>query len=293
MDYRDIRFIPKRNAIEQLYFDKLGIVTPVVASGEPPVPPVEPDVLCFTAEEANSSVGMAHFGTNQTTTKPMIYLSYDATNWIIWDGTDIALANIGDKVYMYGYNPNGISSSENNYSSFTITGGRVAASGDVTNLLAFGGKTELTAFYCFFRLFNNCKFLTAPPKLPATTLAPNCYQYMFVNCSNLAQAPALPATILTYASQCYFGMFGNCTSLTTAPELPASKPGYGCYEYMFVGCTSLSSVKCLATDITATNCTLGWLDGVSASGTFTKSANMSGWPINANGIPSGWTVADA
>jgi hypothetical protein len=194
---------------------------------------------------------------------------------------------------MYGDNPNGISSSENNYSSFTITGGRVAASGDVTNLLAFGGKTELSASYCFFRLFNNCKFLTAPPKLPATTLAPNCYQYMFVNCSNLAQAPALPATIVANSSQCYFSMFGNCTHLAQAPELPASKPGYGCYEYMFLGCTSLSSVKCLATDITETNCTFGWLDGVSASGTFTKAANMSGWPRNANGIPAGWTVVDA
>lgn len=60
---------------------------------------------------------------------------------------------------------------------------------------------------------------------------------------------------------------------------------------MFNGCTNLNSVTCLATDISATDCTKDWLDGVAATGTFTKAASMTGWTIDsASGIPTGWTV---
>ena len=61
---------------------------------------------------------------------------------------------------------------------------------------------------------------------------------------------------------------------------------------MFQGCTSLKSVTCLATDISAINCTKYWLKGVAASGTFTKAASTN-WPTNSSsGIPSGWTRVD-
>jgi len=66
-----------------------------------------------------------------------------------------------------------------------------------------------------------------------------------------------------------------------------------CYQQMFYGCTSLTSIKCLATDVSASDCTSNWVDGVAASGTFTKAASMSSWSTGNNGIPSGWTVVDA
>jgi len=59
---------------------------------------------------------------------------------------------------------------------------------------------------------------------------------------------------------------------------------------MFYGCTSLNNIKCLATDISASYCTIGWVTGVAATGTFTKAASMTNWTTGANGIPSGWTV---
>ena len=62
---------------------------------------------------------------------------------------------------------------------------------------------------------------------------------------------------------------------------------------MFYGCSNLTSVTCLATDISAYFCTKYWLDGVAATGTFTKAATMSIWPEGTSGIPSGWTVKDA
>lgn len=66
---------------------------------------------------------------------------------------------------------------------------------------------------------------------------------------------------------------------------------------MFYNCIHLKSVTCLATDISANNCTYYWLSGVAATGTFNKAASMTTWPTgpysyNVNGIPVGWTVVN-
>jgi len=62
---------------------------------------------------------------------------------------------------------------------------------------------------------------------------------------------------------------------------------------MFSYCANLNSVTCLATNISATDATSDWLEGVAATGTFTKAVGMTGWtPNSSSGIPSGWTVVD-
>ena len=147
--------------------------------------------------------------------------------------------------------------------------------------------TTLT-YQCYNSMFQGCKSLTQAPVLPANSLVRDCYKYMFAGCTNLTTAPELPAT--TLAQDCYNSMFDGCTSLTNAPELPATTLETGCYSYMFYGCTKLKYIKCLTTDISATNCTQGWVDGVAATGTFVKSLNMSSWTTGINGIPTGWTV---
>lgn len=143
----------------------------------------------------------------------------------------------------------------------------------------------------YFHMFHGCSSLVNAPELPAWNLGNRCYQYMFVDCTSLTNPPVLSVTTLKYG--CYLGMFKGCTSLVNAPELPATTLAEICYEYMFQDCTSLAFVKCLATDTSARHCTVLWLDGVSATGTFTKAAGMSGWTIGNGGIPSGWTVVDA
>ena len=145
---------------------------------------------------------------------------------------------------------------------------------------------------CYINMFAGCTSLTSAPALPATTLAEDCYYNMFAGCTSLTTAPSvLPAT--TLASNCYSSMFYHCTSLTTAPELPATTLAKGCYASMFFGCTSLNYIKCLATDISASNYTNAWVNGVASSGTFVKNPNMSSWTTGYNGIPTGWTVQDA
>jgi len=151
--------------------------------------------------------------------------------------------------------------------------------------------TTLTS-NCYYGMFQGCTSLVnAPSILPATTLASSCYYNMFNGCTSLVNAPELPATTLT--SNCYYGMFADCTSLVNAPDLPATTLADSCYYYMFGGCTSLNYIKCLATDISASNCTSKWVSGVAATGTFIKNPNMSSWTTGINGIPNGWTVVDA
>lgn len=151
--------------------------------------------------------------------------------------------------------------------------------------------TGTIIYKCYDSMFFNCTSLTTAPVLPATTLAEDCYGFMFGECTSLTTAPVLPAT--TLEKGCYNDMFYKCTSLTTAPELPATTLASLCYFYMFYGCSNLNSVICLATDISASSCTSSWLNGVSATGTFTKAASMNDWTTGVDGIPSGWTVVDA
>lgn len=145
--------------------------------------------------------------------------------------------------------------------------------------------------YCYKSMFASCTSLTSAPELPATTLAQRCYGAMFQNCTGLTTAPELPATIL--ANNCYMTMFGGCTSLTTAPELPATTLANYCYSNMFWDCTSLNYIKCLATDISATRCTSGWVGNILTNGTFVKDPNMSSWTTGMSGIPRNWTIVNA
>ena len=149
------------------------------------------------------------------------------------------------------------------------------------------------ADYCYSGMFYGCTSLKTAPELPATTLANYCYNNMFRGCRSLTTAPSvLPSTDVR--SNCYNSMFFNCSSLTTAPVLPATTSlAKYCYQSMFMGCTSLNYIKCLATDISATNCTQGWVDGVASTGTFVKNPNMNDWTEGANGIPTGWTIKNA
>jgi hypothetical protein len=111
---------------------------------------------------------------------------------------------------------------------------------------------------------------------------------MFNGCTSLTIAPALPAMIL--AEGCYQYMFSDCTSLTSAPVLLAITLVDYCYKYMFYRCTKLNYIKCLATNISATECLNNWVFNVSNTGIFIKNNNNTSWPTGNNGIQMGWTV---
>ena len=204
--------------------------------------------LCFTAEEAGSTIKMV----KTSSSAPTVYLETSPTSkegswsdFIIHtsststDGTTITLANVGDKVYFRAKQDNQrFAIGSNDLNKFIMTG-KIAASGNINTLLkADGSVLDLTGRdWCYCYMFQGCTALTQAPELPATTLAYCCYYWMFNNCTSLKQAPKLPAMIL--ADICYESMFSACTSLTQAPKLPATTLTERCYTSMFSGCRNL------------------------------------------------------
>ena len=282
--------------------------------------------LCFTAEQANSTVRISKTG--NPTSKTILY-STDAVNWSAYTiGTDIVLENVGDKVWMKagegGNSGSWFASIMVNY-RFKMTG-LIAASGNLMSIV--DGETETFTAKRFQSLFQGCTSLTTAPALPATTLAKDCYLTMFYNCrslisapavlpaetlvagtseingcygqmfygcTSLTTAPALPAT--TLASYCYPKMFRGCTSLTATPLLPATALPTGCYFEMFEGCTSLATVRTAQTqawgDGTSGDPSLFWLEGVAATGTFYCPTALGTNATITRGVsacPEGWTV---
>lgn len=159
---------------------------------------------------------------------------------------------------------------------------------------AFEGQTTLrnTSKQAFGPVFKGVNVVNASNlMLTALTLSKGIYNSMFNGCSLLVAAPALPAT--TLSEECYTDMFRGCTSLTSAPDLPALTLTKSCYRWMFANCgNNLQHIKCLATNISASQCVYQWFTGCGGTGTFVKNSNMSSWPSGVSGIPSGWTVID-
>ena len=166
------------------------------------------DALCFTAQEAGSTVKLT-----KVKSAPDVNLqtSTNGSSWTPYTVEDvITLANVNDKVYFKAVGSNSVmGSSQSNYNKFVMTG-KIAASGNINSLLEEDEETARTISlagknYCYNGIFNGCTSLTTAPELPATTLANSCYSMMFWRCTSLTQAPVLPAT--TLAERCYNCMF--------------------------------------------------------------------------------------
>lgn len=126
---------------------------------------------------------------------------------------------------------------------------------------------ETVGYYCYYRMFDGCKDLIMPPRLPARKLVKGCYNYMFYGCSSITKAPSL---------------------------LAESHEGEFNYAYMFHSCSSLSYIKMMSVDIFNLNSryisTLNWVSGVSATGTFIANVNRTDFTRGVSGIPEGWDL---
>ena len=140
----------------------------------------EPDYLCFTANEANSTVTLNKAGDPNAVT---LQTSTDGSTWNNYTiGNAITLSSIGSKVYFRNEASNGLSKDVNNYYYFSMTGS-IAAGGNIMSLV--NQATEIPCVFCFAQLFLGCTSLTTAPELPATTLRNGCYYAMFQGCSSL------------------------------------------------------------------------------------------------------------
>lgn len=144
---------------------------------------------------------------------------------------------------------------------------------------------------CYMQMFRNCTSLTRTPQFTVEGTAYRCCYNMFRDCKNLVDVSGIELPAMTLSQDCYRELLRGCTSLKgAAPTLPAKTLVTECYRQMFAD-AKITSIICLATDISASNCLTNWMSGVSSTGTFYRAPGVN-YPRNANGIPSGWTVVD-
>lgn len=224
------------------------------------------DFLCFTADEAGSTISMV-FGEIHVITsldyfysdyyKPSLFYSRDMQTWEPFklQETVVELKNVGDRIYLRGLN--GKITKGPVEVNFSMTG-KISASGSVMSILDDRGVLRKAPAAAFQYLFKGCTSLVSAPNLPATELEERCYWEMFSGCTGLIEAPELPATVL--ADFCYRGMFKDCTGLIACPELPATDLEVACYGGMFEGCTGLTH----GPELPATNLEEGCYGGMFA-----------------------------
>ena len=82
----------------------------------------------------------------------------------------------------------------------------------------------------------------------------NMFRSLFFNNKFIVDASNLRLPYTTLANDCYQSMFYGCSSLTTVPELPATKLAGDCYTSMFNGCTSLTTAPALPATTLANYC---------------------------------------
>jgi hypothetical protein len=150
------------------------------------------------------------------------------------------------------------------------------------------------ASQCYMRMFHNCISLTKAPQFKVEGTAYRCCYNMFRKCSGLTDVSLIELPAMTLSVDCYRELFRECSNLqTAAPMLPAPTLVKECYRQMFSS-SKITSITCLATDISATDCLNEWVSNVPSGGIFYKSPDIeaSKYPTGSHGIPSGWTVKD-
>ena len=130
----------------------------------------------------------------------------------------------------------------NHFSTFILKNGLFNLYGNLTSLDNY--ISTFDGGYKYIHMFENtnvydCSKLNTGIK---SQTGSNVFSFMFKNCKYLVKVPELPATKL--GRYCYDHMFSGCESLTTIPSnlLPATTLATSCYESMFRGCTSLTTV---------------------------------------------------
>ena len=155
---------------------------------------------------------------------------------------------------------------------------------------------------CCYWMYYGCTSMTEMPTIAATSMIkdngdPANYglYYAFYGCSNMEGEVKLNI-VGEVAQQVLDACFSNCSKITSADLAFNGALGKMALRGAFVGCTSLSHVKCLATsfydDGTAANGSLyNWMNNVSSTGVFVQAEGMQ-WPQGKSGIPTGWLAYD-
>ena len=134
------------------------------------------------------------------------------------------------------------------------SGDKIFVKSDITSLKNAGtGKHRIFDIYGLVVYGNIMSLVYGDDFIGKTTIYDRNFQILFAY-SGLISAENLILPATTLAKACYEYMFKGCTSLTTAPALPATTLASNCYCSMFEGCTSLTQAPQLPATILAEWC---------------------------------------
>lgn len=232
--------------------------------------------LCFTAEQANSTVTLSAVGSPASVS---LYTSTDGNTWSNYTiGSTLTLANVDDKIMFKGTNSKFSTAERSNYYQFAMTG-KIAASGMVDSLLNGENPANSVPAYGFNRLFNNCTSLTTAPEIKALTLNTFSLKDMFNGCTNLRSAHMPEATNVS-GNYCLNSLFYGCSSLTsvTGEFKSAWTINQGSCEKIFMNCTALTegpTINCVPLDQPA-----AFSNVFEGSGVNVIRVSWTSWPSN-------------
>lgn len=182
-----------------------------------------------------------------------------------------------------------------NYASFEGSDVHFNAYGNLLSLSngnSFSGQTSIgnTGSYHFRNFFSYCNCHSMKNLVLSDNTLNGTYAWFAQWNTYLTEAPeVLPMNSI--AQDACKSMFRG-TAIERSPEIIATAlTGSNGMQNMFNSCSNLNYVKCLASSGTAYGYSYGWLDGVSATGTFVKAQGAT-WASGVNGIPEGWTVIE-
>lgn len=244
----------------------------VSIAGKEPDPPTPPtpstgDYMYFEAVEANSKIILA----SSLTTAPDFEYSTDGSTWNTWNymsdqGTHlfdtINLNSVGDRVYIRGNNPNGLSFFDDEQgieqmTLFALSSGKINAGGNIMSLL---DKTLATSV------------------IPA-----NAFSFLFAGLGNPNEWLLTPPSFDTVTEIEDYGcasMYSDCTSLTSAADMPLlTIIGQGGCRGMYDGCTFAMS-----SDGTTLNFAFPTPPITAGETTYSTAYDLAQWMGNTNGF---------
>ena len=175
------------------------------------------------------------------------------------------------------------------YSPNLVTAPRIDAL--FANNYDFKGNNNM---YPMEKMFYKCSSLASAPDLHIRYAERETYNAMYDSCTSMISGGKVEAEALGHYSCA--NMFNNCQSMIQGPQftLPLAPNNSACFDGTFNGCSSITSLTCLATNNTTVKepCFGDWFNGSQpANGTFTKATGAI-WNTGNAGIPTGWSVVE-
>ncbi len=211
--------------------------------------PVTSGNICFTANTASKNYTKTASGKTLEASK-LYPITLPMTDFTL--ATPMTLEALTGGTIVVNEPKSGMQYSKNGGQKTAVTsdpisvnaGEKVAFYGSGTSITSYSGTTisasgEVKVYGNIMSLVDEEDFATNYATLPAA----NTFSFLFSSCNRLKDASGLLLPATTLKQNCYEYMFYGCTGLTTAPKLPATALINYCYYGMFYSTSLIATPK--------------------------------------------------